>query len=238
MPSQTSAATSIGGTTGSTMTTSSGAGSVANTGMGGSTATTTTTTTTGTAGATGTTTGTAGSTGVVVPGGGYFTAGTWKGYVWAGTNPNGGTITPTSFADKTTYPICVSGSVTAEPKWQNVAFTGWNINQANGPDAPKNTLTPTKAGVIFQVTNKGSSALRAQIQGPKGETDESDRWCATITGSGGFIPFTKFNTKCWDDTGTAYANQPIVAAMILVPCSNTADTPFNFCVDKIEESDK
>ena len=64
----------------------------------------------------------------------------------------------------------------------------------------------------MNVENHGGSALRLQIQGPDGATSATDRWCAPIKGSGGFIPWSSFNTKCWDGTGTAYSGQPIVSA--------------------------
>src|SRR6185369_15573348 len=81
-----------------------------------------------------------------------------------------------------------------------------------------------------------AAALRVQVQGPNGATDANDRWCAPLFGSGGFIPWDAFNTKCWDGSGTKYAGQPLTAAMILVPGS-TAAVPFDFCLDDLREAD-
>jgi hypothetical protein len=55
------------------------------------------------------------------------------------------------------------------------------------------------------------------------------RWCFNLTGSGGTIPLASFNTKCWDNSGTPYAGQPLQAIMILVPGSNATAVSFNIC---------
>jgi len=75
--------------------------------------------------------------------------------------------------------------------------------------------------------------LRVQVKGPNGNTDPNNRWCYTITDVNGpvFAPFNKFNTKCWDMTGTNFdpASNPISSVTFVVPGANVA-TPFNYCV--------
>jgi hypothetical protein len=170
-----------------------------------------------------------------VPNGGYITSGDWHGFAWTAVQK--GTITPEKFSAVTTFPLCASGSIQADTDYASVAMVGWNLKQANGANTAIETVTSKKAGITVTVTNKGTSELRAQLQGPNGATDAADRWCAKIQGSGGSIPFSKFNTKCWDDSGTAYSGQPIAAAMVLVPGLSAAAVSFDFCVDKIAESD-
>jgi hypothetical protein len=85
----------------------------------------------------------------------------------------------------------------------------------------------------ISVTNTGGGQLRVQIQGPNGATDANQRWCAPIPGNGGFIPWTAFNTMCWDNSGTAYAKQPIVAVLVLVPGSTAGTRNFDFCVNSV-----
>ena len=231
-PSNTSGTTSSGATGTGTTATSNGA----STGLGGAS-------TTGAATAGSSTTGGAGRGGAGGSGGagtsdggtgdgGYLTLGTWKGYAWTATSP-GSSITPANFGAAHGLPLCATGTVLAGVS--NTAMVGINLNQASGINTPANTVTPTMAGVFVQVTNRGTSTLRVQVQGPNGATDPNDRWCAPLFGSGGFLPWDAFNTKCWDGSGAKYALQPLMAAMILVPGSTSA-VPFDFCLDDLHES--
>ncbi|HEX6764320.1 MAG TPA: hypothetical protein VF103_02555, partial [Polyangiaceae bacterium] len=43
------------------------------------------------------------------------------------------------------------------------------------------------------------------------------RWCAVLGGSPVSIPYTSFNTQCWDGLGTSYARQPIDGVQIVAP---------------------
>lgn len=178
----------------------------------------------------------AGAAGASGPDNGYVTNGTWKGYAFTAVSDTTSKITPANFSlVKSNDPLCVTGTVAASTS--AVAMVGINLNQAMGVNPPANSVTPTKGGVIVSVKNTGGSPLRLQIQGPKGATDETDRWCAPIPGNGGFIPWKAFNTACWDNTGTFYANQPLVAALVMVPGVATGTTAFNYCVNSVGEGD-
>jgi hypothetical protein len=167
--------------------------------------------------------------------GGYITAGTWKGYAWTAKGGSA-TIMPADFSAVTDFPLCASGQLEASNS--NVAMLGWNLNQGKEAGDPALTIEPELEGIKVEITNPGGSELRLQIQGPNGADDEDDRWCAIIPGSGGFIPFDAFNTECWaGGTGTNYAGQPIVAAIVLVPGKATGVTAFDFCVNSLAESD-
>lgn len=172
----------------------------------------------------------------VVPGGGYIQSGAWKGYAF--TAVEGGTITPEDFAASTDFPLCVSGML--EPGYSNTAMIGWNINQTAEGDPM--TVVPTEEGIQVSVMNPGGSELRLQIQGPNGATDENDRWCATIPGNGGLIPFDAFNTQCWTGgMGNAYMGEPLTSVLVLVPGQagpnddppGDEPVPFDFCVTDI-----
>src|SRR5690606_10227715 len=78
--------------------------------------------------------------------------------------------------------------------------------------------------------------LRIQVQGPTGSTNANDRWCANIVGGGGFIPWSEFNTQCWDDSGEWYDGEPLEAAVILVPGDATAAVPYDFCLESLAEA--
>jgi hypothetical protein len=202
----------------------------------------------GSTGAAGTT-GSAGSTGNAPAG--YWTSGNWHGCAWTGIdNRNMGTtpVMPSDFTTKTdTGPYCVKGTVGADPMYETVALLGFNLAEPVTPslscaykpvdttaDGPPE-VTLTGAGLAISFSKKTASVLRVQIQGKDGgkdgDTGANDRWCYTITDASGpiFAPFNKFNTKCWDNTGTAYANQPIDSVVFLVP-GNTAAMPYDFCI--------
>jgi hypothetical protein len=74
--------------------------------------------------------------------------------------------------------------------------------------------------------------FRIQIQGVKGATDPTNRWCATITDPNGpsFVPFSSFSTTCWNTTGTKYNKEPISGVAFLVPGTTSAISPFDITV--------
>jgi hypothetical protein len=183
--------------------------------------------------------GTAGTSSSATASGGYFMSGRWHGYAWTSTAGAGSTVMPMDFAMLAAgAPLCVSGSVAAVADYSGVAMLGVNLNQEQaGMMPPAMTVTPMGAGLVVNVMNKGNSPLRVQIQGANGAMDANDRWCAPLTGTGGLIPWTSFNTACWDNSGTAYANQPIVAAMVVVPGGTSAAVPYDFCLVSLAEGD-
>ena len=168
-----------------------------------------------------------------VTAGGYVQSSTYQGYAWTAAGPGTeSTITPTDFASLVSdTQLCVSGSVGARPDYGGYAMLGINLNQATtGGTGSEGTYTPTGGSVTVGVTNTGGSTLWVQIQAPGGDTDANLRWCAILTGSGGTIALSSFNTKCWDNSGTAYAGQALQALMIFVPGGNATATSFNFCL--------
>lgn len=178
----------------------------------------------------------AGSGGMPGDIGGYVKSGDWKGFAWTATSMSGGSIMPANFGNVFDFPLCAKGMVTAGDS--NVAMVGWNVNQGTVDGDPAMPVTPKLAGVTVKITNPGQSELRLQLQGPNGATSATDRWCAVVPGTGGFIPFNAFNTECWaGGAGTAYANQPIVAAIVLVPGKAGTAVTFDFCIDALAETD-
>jgi len=166
-----------------------------------------------------------------------FVNGPWAGYVWTTVTGTGSTISPTTFDGHTPgTPFCASGSVGAMTDYSGVGVIGYNLNQAVGSTV-LGTWTPTStAGVRVTFTNSGGSALRLQIQGPNGATNENDRWCYPLTGSSGTItiPWANFNTYCWGGTGTTYySGQPLQAVMLLVPGGNLSAVSFSICLSSI-----
>lgn len=191
---------------------------------------------------------------------GYWTNGTWSGCAWTGKEGPGGMMPPTTPttimpADFTTRApadaYCASGSV--GNSYEAVALMGFNVNEsaatanctAGQTPTGLNTVTPTKSGIAANIVKQGadtSFTFRVQVQGPEGETNPEDRWCATVTATQGkvFVPFSDFYTECWGTTpatkGTQYSGQPISAVVFLVPGKPTA-TPYNFCVNGFAEGE-
>jgi hypothetical protein len=171
-------------------------------------------------------------------GGPYFVSGSWHGFAWTSASGMGSTIMPMDFSAVTPgMPRCVKGSVAATTDYSGVAMLGVNLNQGNSTGAMQMTVTPSKAGVQIDVMNNAMSPLRFQVQGLDGATNADDRWCAVVTGSGGFIPWSMFNTACWDGSGKAYYTEPISAAMLLVPGGTDAAVPIDFCLTSLSEAD-
>jgi hypothetical protein len=78
-----------------------------------------------------------------------------------------------------------------------------------------------------QVTN--NTNLRVQIQ-----TSTNQRWCANVTGLSVSIPWTSFNTACWNNSGTYYTvGTPIVDLAFQIPGDTGGVRNFNYCVTNI-----
>jgi hypothetical protein len=187
--------------------------------------------------------------GFTVDDGGYVTSGAWHGWPWPATeNPNiGTTIVPKpgdqggpGFSAVTAgSPLCVSGTVVADPAYGGVGLLGVSINQDKTPDnAPTGTWTPTGTGVKWQITNTGPSPLRIQINGTAGYPTQA--WCnPIISGTGpsksGTINWADFNSQCWaGGNGTPYdGTTPIKEVIVVVPGLNTASQAFDFCLEGI-----
>jgi hypothetical protein len=178
----------------------------------------------------------------VVGAGAYITAGTWKGYAWTGTDGvSTTTITPADFsAVAAGGSLCVSGTVAGTADYSAVAILGINVNQ---PMADTTTPMPfadqwdpinnNTNGLAYDITNTGGSPLRIQVQARGGELDQRLRWCAPVAGKTGALPWTTFNSACWDQTGQSYSARALLTSvMVLVPGGLSA-VPFNFCLNSL-----
>jgi hypothetical protein len=212
-----------------------GTGGTGNTvGTGGTGNTVGTAGTTGTGGATGTagSTGAGGTTGTVcdsafsVSSNGFVRApaadGTcWHGYAYVGADSVGSTVTPASFAScGTPCTLTMMGTVapaTTTNSFAGFAYLGVNVNQ-DAASSTTGTLTPTGTGLIVSfAATTGGLPFRVQVG------SSSTTWCYTVTGTSPVtIPWSSFNTMCWDGTGGAYAKQPISNIQLIVPGGQTA----------------
>ncbi|RYZ09868.1 MAG: hypothetical protein EOO73_03020 [Myxococcales bacterium] len=221
-----------------------GSGSVAGNATGGATATGGTTGTGGTAG-----TGTGGMVNTGAAPAGYWTEKDWHGCAWTGKGMAGvTTVDPVDFVAKPPADaFCMKGSVGTDPMSGSVALLGFNIAQpppascaagVPGPAVP-GSVVPTADGIAVNFVKRGTNTAftwRVQIQGPKGETDATDRWCATVKEVQGkvLVKWADFTPSCWAEAGmrgTPYAKQPLSAVVFTVPGNKDAAVPYDVCVN-------
>jgi hypothetical protein len=158
----------------------------------------------------------------------------FHGYAFTG----GGTLTKASVMPKSFETcgagckVCATGTVEASDS--EVGFVGFNVKQSPGSSATM-TAKPAGTGLTVSFTKTGTFPLRVQIQA-KNATDAT-RWCYTVTGTSPVtIPYKSFNTKCWDDSGTAYDGATeIEAVLLLIPGNPDATTAFNACLDGVAD---
>ena len=196
------------------------------------------------------------------------TSANWHGCVWTGVDcksncsagivavPNSTTsITPLDFTAATTEggPYEVTGTVFND--YNSVALLGFDLTDtpsgdtqqcssakrnpaADGPPAIAMPSGATGIAINWSAKIAPVTSFRIQIQGVKGATDPTARWCATITDASGpsFVKLSDFYPSCWyvgvagQNPGTAYAGQPIDAVVFLVPGTTTAKAPFDFTI--------
>ncbi|HXK18047.1 MAG TPA: hypothetical protein VNG33_09600, partial [Polyangiaceae bacterium] len=177
------------------------------------------------------------STAFAVADAGYVTACEWSGYAWTAAGPAGtaSMVAPATFeAVKSGGKLCVKGVVAAQPDYSGYAMLGVNLAQDVTGSTPAE-IVPVDDGILVSISNPGGAQIRIQVQDnlagdPK--VGAKHRWCASYNGAG-FIPWSDFNTACWDGSGTAYAKQPISAVALLVPGGTVSDRKFDFCVDAL-----
>lgn len=161
--------------------------------------------------------------------GNAFASGDWRGYFWTSAQGAGSTISPKDFsAQASGMPRCVHGTVGATADNSGLAIFGANLKEdATG----KMAVVPTKKGITVFVMSNTDAHLLFQVEGPDG------KWCTYLNDGGGFLPWEKLNTACWNDSGQAYNKEPITTAAVIVPGNSTAPVTFDFCLLRLEEAD-
>lgn len=168
---------------------------------------------------------------------GYFANGVFAGscFNWLANATSASSITPDCTTGGPCYTgqsnICAQGTLEADTTYAATAGMGCALNQAPEANAPTADFTPTGDGLYVQLTGN-TNGLRVQIRALGGDVDENKRWCAPVPPGGtGKIPWTTFNTKCWNNSGNYFSpGTPIRWIEITDPSSNTATTPIDFCL--------
>jgi hypothetical protein len=122
------------------------------------------------------------------------------------------------------------GPATAANSYGSYAGIGFTVNQDAGGTGTAGTVTPKGTGLTVTFTSS-VPGVRVQLNG--GGTS----WCYNATSSPATIPYSAFNTKCFDVPvdGTAYAKQPISQIQIVVPGAATA-TAYNVSLTSLTEN--
>jgi hypothetical protein len=170
--------------------------------------------------------------------GGHVVGDGYHGYAGTSATGTGSTIAPTNYSTVTSATqLCATGSVAATSDYGGSAQLGINLNQAaTGTNPPANSYVPTGSGVTVNVSNAGGATLRVMIQAPGGDTDATKRWCAGLTtfDSPVTIPWSSFNTACWDNSGTFYSpGTALDSVIIIVPGGNATAVSFDFCLNAL-----
>lgn len=107
---------------------------------------------------------------------------------------------------------------------------GVNLNQMMATSATPpamGAIAQSGTGVTYAVTSIPANGLRLQV------VDATTQYCAVLTAKSGMIPWSMFNTKCYDTTpdGTALpASDMITQIEFGVPSNGTAGAAWDFCV--------
>jgi hypothetical protein len=127
--------------------------------------------------------------------------------------------------------LCGMGStVTMDAMGKNWgAGIGFNLNQAmatSSTSPPINTFPTTGTGISYTLSSF-ASAGGMRIIVDQGGTD----YCAQITSAMGTVKWSAFNTKCWDNSGTALSGAPMATHInFQVNSASSGPASFNFCV--------
>ena len=166
---------------------------------------------------------------------GYASVCNWGGYAWTYAGPAAAGVNGTVSAIASSGNLCYSGVVAAQENYGGIAMLGFNINQVDGQAAENTTLGG--AGINLSLVNEKASALRIQIQSAPAADGSINTWCVEVVGSGGFYPWTQFNTACWaPEEGVIYNGEPVNVVALTVSGNNVEDQQFAFCLNKITPS--
>ncbi len=171
--------------------------------------------------------GSAGYNGYTVHPNGYVTSGIWQGWPWVSASGTGSTIAPADVAvNLTNGRLCVSGTAAA------VGDGKLGIALNHPFNGPVGTVKPTSNGLVVNVENRGTSAIRVCLY-----NESSVTWCVALTkfSTDVVIPWSSFSTlTASSGTDLRYSKQPISGVKFVV-VSTGVDVPFSFCINNLVE---
>ena len=111
------------------------------------------------------------------------------------------------------------------------AGIGFNLNQANAKDATAGNFTSASSSGVTYALDFLPSDLRMVVG------DSTTDYCVNVTSASGTIPWSKFNSTCWNSSGKSLSGPPAnfvsVRFQIVADTSYGNDTDFYFCVSKL-----
>jgi hypothetical protein len=136
-----------------------------------------------------------------------------------------GDATATNFT-KCMGMLSISGTLEAavDPDYAGYVLIGFSLNEAVG-GGTKGTVTPKGASLVVTGAAAGG---RVQLQAG------SNYWCAPFT-SGTPIPYATFNTKCWDNSGTAYSTATPIDTIALQIPGGMANAAYTITLTSVAE---
>jgi hypothetical protein len=136
-----------------------------------------------------------------------------------------GDATATNFT-KCMGMLSISGTLEAavDPDYAGYVLIGFSLNEAVG-GGTKGTVTPKGASLVVTGAAAGG---RVQLQAG------SSYWCAPFT-SGTPIPYSTFNTKCWDNSGTAYSTATPIDTIALQIPGGAANAAYTITLTSVAE---
>lgn len=112
----------------------------------------------------------------------------------------------------------------------------WFLNQQAGSTVYLGADLSAKTSVRVGLTDTSALNLRVVLQVPGTTSDSAFFYCAPVTAPAHqTIPLTSFNTKCWDNTGTAFDRVSMEVVSLAVQIVTEVDRayPFDFCVTEL-----
>ena len=147
----------------------------------------------------------------------------WHGYAYG----TGNSCTATACTGMTTISYCPpDGAAATSPDYAGFVLIGFSVNEPAG-GGTKGTVKPTGTGIV--VTGV-AAAGRVQLQ------NGSTYYCAPFT-SGTVIPYTSFNTKCYDTPpdGTAYTTATPIDTIALQIPGGMATAAYTISLTSVKE---
>jgi hypothetical protein len=137
----------------------------------------------------------------------------------------------TSTATLSSTGLCISGNVMEvvasdyTDDWG--CGIGFNLNQTMGTNTPVNAYALTGTGVTVSSSAVPACTSARVVLDQNGTTT----YCAALT-PGVAIPWSSFNTACWDNSGTFLTGPPTSQALKVQFVSSPSHAcPFtNFCI--------
>ena len=135
---------------------------------------------------------------------------------------------------------CVKGTLTpANPP--SYSYYGAALGISLGPAVPANPggdPTPvqlTGAGVTIKLSNLPTQGARLVLTAGETATVKGTDYCANITTNPATIPWSGFNTKCYDSPpdGVALTAAPTTPHLQISVPSGAAAGSFDFCVETL-----